>query len=217
MADQAARRQIQAILGDRDSPAYFPKSQIFSYLSRTEKDGFGGKLTELDRMVVKAADAPPRAMVLLDAEELCDPHIFVRGNASQPGQRVPRQFLRVLAGPDRRPFPHGSGRLDLAQAITAPGNPLTSRVIVNRLWMHHFGEPMVSTPSDFGTRSTPPSHPQLLDYLAARLQHQRVVAQVRASTDPPLQHLRASELRPARVPAGRPGKPAALAFSPPPA
>ncbi len=171
VGDPAARRQVRAILGESDSPAYFPKSQIFSYMSRTEKDGFGGKVTELDRMVVKAADPPPRAMVVVDAEELCDPHIFVRGNASQPGQRVPRQFLRVLAGPDRRPFAHGSGRLDLAQAITAPGNPLTSRVIVNRLWMHHFGEPMVSTPSDFGTRSTPPSHPLLLDYLAARLQH----------------------------------------------
>jgi hypothetical protein len=167
-----ARRQIEAILGDHDSPAYFPKSQIFSYLSRAEKDGLLGKLTELDRMVVKAADAPPRAMVLQDAEELCTPRIFIRGDPSQPGQAVPRQFLRVIAGSNRRPFPHGSGRLDLAQAITAPENPLASRVIVNRLWMYHFGEPMVSTPSDFGARSTPPSHPLLLDYLAARLQRE---------------------------------------------
>ena len=75
-----------------------------------------------------------------------------------------------MAGPDRRPFSRGSGRLDLARAITAPENPLTARVIVNRVWMHHFGEPMVSTPSDFGTRSTPPTHPELLDYLASRLQ-----------------------------------------------
>jgi Protein of unknown function (DUF1553)/Protein of unknown function (DUF1549)/Planctomycete cytochrome C len=172
-AENEARHQIAAILGDHDSPVYFPKSQIFSYLSRVEKDGFLGKLTELDRMAVKAEDASPRAMVLLDAEELCAPRIFVRGNPSQPGGPVPRQFLRVIAGPDRSPFPHGSGRLDLAQAITAPSNPLTSRVIVNRLWMHHFGEPMVSTPSDFGTRSTPPSHPKLLDYLAARLQRER--------------------------------------------
>ena len=82
---------------------------------------------------------------------------------------MPRQFLRILAGPGRQPFPHGSGRIDLARAITAPDNPMTSRVIVNRVWMHHFGEPLVSTPSDFGTRSTPPSHPGLLDYLASRL------------------------------------------------
>jgi len=171
--DDPARRQIRAILADHDSPAYFPKSQTYYYMSRTEKDLFGGKLVELDRMTVKAPNAPPRAMVLCDAEELCEPRIFVRGNPSQPGERVPRQFLRLLAGPGRRPFPHGSGRLDLALAITAPENPLTSRVIVNRVWMHHFGEPMVSTPSDFGTRSTPPVNPELLDYLAGRLQQDR--------------------------------------------
>ena len=152
-----------------ESPAYFPESQTYYYMSRGEKDGYGGKLVELDRMTVKAADPWPRAMVLYDAPELYEPRIFVRGNPSQPGDHVPRQFLRVLAGPGRQPFPHGSGRLDLARAITAPDNPLTSRVIVNRVWMHHFGEPLVSTPSDFGTRSTPPSHPELLDYLAARL------------------------------------------------
>ena len=173
MPEDPARRQIQALLADRDSPAYFPKSQTYYYMSRTEKDQFGAKLDELDCMTVKAANAPPRAMVLRDAEELCDPRIFVRGNPSHPGSSVPRQFLRILSGPERRPFTHGSGRLDLARAITAPENPLTSRVIVNRVWMHHFGEPMVSTPSDFGTRSTPPVHPELLDYLAGRLQQER--------------------------------------------
>ena len=170
--DQAARRQIEAILADREGPAYFPRSQSYYYMSRGEKDAFGGKITELDRLTVQAPKAAPRAMVLYDAEELHNPRIFVRGNPSQSGDRVPRQFLRVVAGPDRRPFTHGSGRLDLARAITAAGNPLTSRVIVNRVWMHHFGEPMVSTPSDFGTRSTPPSHPELLDYLAGRLQRE---------------------------------------------
>jgi hypothetical protein len=165
-----AWRQIHAILADHESPAYFPKSQTYYYMSRGEKDGFGGKLTELDRMAVKAPHDPPRAMVLLDAEELVDPRVFIRGNPAQPGDRVPRQFLRALAGPARQPFAHGSGRLDLARAITAPGNPLTGRVIANRVWMHHFGEPLVSTPSDFGTRSTAPSHPALLDYLAMQLQ-----------------------------------------------
>ncbi len=167
-----ARQQIHAILADHESPAYFPKSQTYYYLSRGEKDGFGGKLTALDIMAVKAGNARPRAMVLFDADELVEPRIFVRGNPSQPGDRVPRQFLRVLAGANRRPFTRGSGRLDLAMAITSPENPLTARVIANRVWMHHFGEPLVSTPSDFGTRSTPPSHPELLDHLAAELQRE---------------------------------------------
>ena len=138
-------------------------------MSRAEKDAFGGKQVELDRMAVKAAgQRGARAMVLTDAEEPYEPRVFVRGNPAQPGERVPRQFLRVLAGEHATPFAHGSGRLDLARAITAADNPLTSRVIVNRVWMHHFGEPLVSTPSDFGTRSSPPTHPELLDDLAAR-------------------------------------------------
>ncbi len=167
--EDQVRRQLRSILADRESPAYFPESHTYYYMSRGEKDAYGGKLVQLDRMIVKAADPWPRAMVVNDADEPYEPRIFVRGNPSQPGRHVPRQFLRVLAGPGRKPFAHGSGRSDLAHAITAPDNPLTARVIVNRVWMHHFGEPLVGTPSDFGTRSTPPSHPELLDYLADRL------------------------------------------------
>jgi hypothetical protein len=75
--------------------------------------------------------------------------------------------LKVLAGPERKPFSKGSGRLELAQAIARPDNPLTARVMVNRVWMHHFGQPLVDSPSDFGLRSDPPTHPELLDHLAA--------------------------------------------------
>jgi hypothetical protein len=81
---------------------------------------------------------------------------------------VPRQFLSLIAGEDREPFRDGSGRLELARSIASAGNPLTARVLVNRVWEHHFGQGLVRTPSDFGLRSEPPSHPQLLDYLASR-------------------------------------------------
>ncbi len=164
----AAHEQVRAILLGRESPAYFPRSQTLLYMSRGEKDAFGGKTVELDRMATKNRFAPARAMVLVDSEDLHDPRIFVRGNSSAPGRHVPRQFLQVVAGPNRKPFPHGGGRRDLADAITNPANPLTARVIVNRVWMHHMGDPLVATPSDFGTRSTPPAQPELLDYLAAR-------------------------------------------------
>lgn len=112
---------------------------------------------------------PPQAMVLFDRKNPVTPQVFIRGNPSRRGDRVPRQFLQVLAGPERKPFQNGSGRLELAEAIANPDNPLTARVLVNRVWGEHFGRPLVSTPSDFGLRSTPPDHPQLLDYLACEL------------------------------------------------
>jgi mono/diheme cytochrome c family protein len=112
------------------------------------------------------AGAPPRAMVLEDAPQPYQPRVFLRGSPSNLGEPVPRQFLSVVAGEKRRPFLHGSGRLELAYAIVDRGNPLTARVLVNRVWLHHFGAGLVRTPSDFGLRSDPPSHPELLDHLA---------------------------------------------------
>jgi hypothetical protein len=161
------RQQLADAVGDKNSPCWFPRSQTYYYMSRSEKDQYGGMLTQYDKLAVQSPSAPPRAMVLYDAADLVEPRVFVRGNAAVPGERVPRQFLRILTSEERTPFAHGSGRLDLARAITA--TPLASRVLVNRVWMHHFGEPLVSTPSDFGSRSTAPMHPELLDHLAAKL------------------------------------------------
>jgi hypothetical protein len=160
------------VLESKQSPCYFPRSQTWHNMSRNEKDAYGGLATQFDKIALKMPNVPPRALVLGDAADLVEPKIFVRGNPSVPGDPVPRRFLRILAGEKRQPFAHGSGRLDLARAIVDKSNPLTSRVFVNRVWMHHFGEPLVPSPSDFGTRSTPPSHPELLDWLAFTFMHE---------------------------------------------
>jgi mono/diheme cytochrome c family protein len=128
-------------------------------------------LTKLNNSVaewkVNGPGAPPRAMVLNDLPVPAEPHVLKRGNPGTPGEAVPRQFLEVLAGPERKPFKDGSGRLELARAIACRDNPLTARVMVNRVWMHHFGKGLVPTPGDFGTRGEPPTHPELLDWLAS--------------------------------------------------
>ena len=119
------------------------------------------------------AGAPPRAMVLQDAVTPLEPHVFLRGNPNNPGEAVPRRFLTVLSNGEPKPFHEGSGRLELAKSIVDRKNPLTARVLVNRIWMHHFGTGLVRTPSDFGLRSSPPSHPELLDHLATSFMETR--------------------------------------------
>jgi len=89
----------------------------------------------------------------------------LRGEPDKPGDEVPRGFLGILGGRKLPNETSGSGRLELAEWLTRPENPLTARVMVNRLWQYHFGQGLVKTPNDFGTRGQPPTHPELLDYL----------------------------------------------------
>jgi Protein of unknown function (DUF1549)/Protein of unknown function (DUF1553)/Planctomycete cytochrome C len=122
---------------------------------------------EVERWLIQSPQAPAHAVTLVDRDLMQEPRVFRRGNPAMKGDEVPRRFLKVLSGDDRRPFVHGSGRLEMARAIASANNPLTARVWANRLWMHHFGAGLVRTPSDFGMRSDPPTHPQLLDWLAS--------------------------------------------------
>jgi len=122
---------------------------------------------KIDALELTHPGAPARAHVLQDNAAPKDSPVFIRGEAENKGPLVPRQFLECISGPNRRPFTVGSGRIELANAIASKSNPLTARVMVNRIWQQHFGEGIVTTPDDFGTMGSGASHPELLDCLAA--------------------------------------------------
>jgi hypothetical protein len=164
-----ANDPLAQLLVSKESPIWFPKKKIYYYLSRKEKDAFRGLVEQLDAISVKHKKAAARAMVMVDSQSLYEPVIFQRGDPGLRGTPVPRQFLKIASPAKRQPFANGSGRLDLANAIGNPANPLTARVWVNRVWQHHFGQPLVENPSDFGLRTKQPVHHELLDYLATTL------------------------------------------------
>jgi len=135
-----------------------------------KKFGYGIRFNfaQINELELTHPGAPARAMVVADAVKPQDSRVFMRGQAEVKGEVVPRRFLEVLSpGGKPQPFKDGSGRLELARDIASPSNPLTARVMVNRVWMYHFGEGFVRTPDNLGTQSEPPSHPELLDYLAS--------------------------------------------------
>jgi hypothetical protein len=110
---------------------------------------------------------PDLTMIDLQPGKVRHLRVLPGGNVTKPGDLVPRGFLSVLAKGEKT-FHHGSGRLELAEKIFTDAAPLAARVIVNRVWGWHFGKPLVDTPSDFGSQGAKPSHPELLDDLAAR-------------------------------------------------
>ena len=144
----------------RDAVAQWPQQMV-------NRAGFA--FAKLNELTLTNAGAPVRAMVMADLPRPKDSPVFIRGQAETKGEVVPRRFLEVLS-PEGKAAPFSktdSGRLDLAHCIASKANPLTARVVVNRVWMHHFGEGFVRTPDDLGTQSEPPSHPELLDFLAS--------------------------------------------------
>lgn len=163
-ADEEALRQV---LYAENAPARVPDNEIprlFDVPTAQKNRALQRKVEELDAV---HPGSPPRAMALKDNATPHQPRVFVRGSQFNLGDEVPRQFLELVEGEKRKPFEKGSGRLELAKAIASKENPLTARVAVNRVWLNHFGAGLVTTPSDFGVRSDPPSHPEMLDYLAA--------------------------------------------------
>ena len=116
-------------------------------------------------------DVPPQypfLQVIADKEKLAEQKLWIRGDRNNLGDPTPPHFVSILTQGEPRVFTKGAGRLELAEAIADSANPLTARVIVNRVWQHHFGQAIVRTPSNFGLQGDRPSHPELLDYLAAK-------------------------------------------------
>jgi hypothetical protein len=139
--------------------------EVVDALSPPDRDKRAALRERLHGLNAGKPTATPRAWTL---RETGDPHAFIlkRGDPKKPGDRVAPSFPRVLkTGEADAP----KDRTDLARWLTRPDHPLTARVIVNRLWQHHFGRGLVATPNDFGVRGEAPTHPELLDWLAAEL------------------------------------------------
>jgi hypothetical protein len=108
------------------------------------------------------------AYAVTEAKKIENCKIQLKGDPERLGNEAPRRFPTVLGGHRLPADEQGSGRRELADWVASKDNPLTARVLVNRLWHHHFGRGIVATPNDFGRQGKPPTHPELLDYLALR-------------------------------------------------
>ncbi len=149
------------------SPASF---MLLDWLVRnglldTQEDPKSAELLREYRAIEDSTPAPTFVPAMADGTGL-DDVVFIRGNARTPGEVAPRRFLEAIAGPDRFSMGQGSGRLEFARRMTDPSNPFLARVMVNRVWHHLFGRGIVPTPDDFGVLGQPPTHPELLDWLA---------------------------------------------------
>ncbi len=167
-----AAAELRRFLFDPNSPATVPDTDIVDnelFFSTAVCEELWKLQGELDRWLIQDESAAPHAVIVSSGEIEPDPRIFERGDPSRRGPAVPRSFPAFLSGVRGEPFKAGRERREMAEAIVDRENPLTARVIVNRIWQQHFGTGLVQTPSDFGLRSEPPSHPELLDWLARKL------------------------------------------------
>ncbi|MCA9156986.1 MAG: PSD1 domain-containing protein, partial [Planctomycetales bacterium] len=164
--NSAINQQLRRHLYETGTPTAVPDEVAAKLLNRTVSDKLSGKRGTIHDLHLNSPGSPPRGMVLAETETPPETHVFLRGNSLSRGERVEARFLTNVAPYGTTPFTDGKRRRGLAEATIDPRNPLTRRVIVNWIWLHHFGLGLVRTPDDLGTRGTPPTHPQLLDHLA---------------------------------------------------
>jgi hypothetical protein len=160
---EALRKARAALLG-LEGKAGTPATQVGAARQRVQ-----ALEAEEKKLNAEMPPAPALAMAVQDEDEPADVPINIRGNPHAPGQIVPRGFVQVASLGAVPAIPaQRSGRLELAEWLTAPEHPLTARAFVNRVWLHLFGEGLVRTVVDFGAQGERPSHPELLDELAVR-------------------------------------------------
>ncbi|NOS69025.1 MAG: DUF1553 domain-containing protein [Verrucomicrobia bacterium] len=168
--------------GFQESP--FPKLDALALTeTEAEQESRRARVADLRKQLASLSEEVKRftkELTTLLVEGPCDmtygvvegtPHnarLQMRGEPDRPGAEIPRGFIKALDGGALPDDTAGSGRLELARWLTRPENPLTARVMVNRLWQYHFGHGLVATPNDFGVRGQQPTHPELLDHLASR-------------------------------------------------
>jgi len=173
----ALDRQDKQVEADLEALKHVKGTEITQAERQTKRRDLLQKRSEVERQIAdldESPAAPPRAELIedLDPRGLKDYPVLIHGEAANKGPIAPRRFLEILSGPKRPEWTHDSGRLELAEDIADPKNPLTARVMINRIWQQHFGVGFVSTPDDLGNQSAPPSFPELLDYLASRFVEQ---------------------------------------------
>ena len=150
----------------REAPLRFEGEERDHILKDETRAAIDKLESEVAKLKARAMPEPPMANAVEEGPSV-DQKVFVRGDHNAEGEPAPKVFPAIIAGFDQEPVREGSGRLELAHWIASPDNPLTARVMVNRIWQKHFGEGIVRTPSNFGKLGSPPTHPQLLDWLAA--------------------------------------------------
>jgi hypothetical protein len=155
------------VLTGKEGVFTVPKERLPDLLPDSDKAHLAELQTELERLKKDSPEKYPFVHALKEGSPR-NLQVLLRGNPANPGDEVPRRFLAIFGGERMPPFTNGSGRLELALAISDQQNPITARVMVNRVWQHLFGVGLVRTHSNFGTLGEPPSHPELLDYLAGQ-------------------------------------------------
>jgi mono/diheme cytochrome c family protein len=151
-----------------DGVLYYGGGKIDRFLSGEWKRRLDTLRSDLADMKSALPPQYPFLEAIKDRSNPQDIRLAIRGDRNNPGEVTPRGFVSILSKGAPRHFTKGSGRLELAEAIMDPENPLTARVMVNRIWQNHFTRPIVETPSNYGQMGARPSNPELLDFLAAR-------------------------------------------------